>query len=117
MIQAGGQLELNRVADEQPYPSEIAALGSHGGVLPAGTVIVPGKAENAIQFADAAQVFYVLQRAPIITGQDLRGATPAPSANYPGQYEVRFQLSTAAAARFGPFTEHNPLADNDGHCA
>ncbi|HXO05780.1 MAG TPA: protein translocase subunit SecD, partial [Candidatus Sulfotelmatobacter sp.] len=26
---------------------------------------------------------------------------------YPGQYEVRFQLSTASAARFGPFTEAN----------
>src|SRR6202044_1906061 len=91
----------------QPYPSEVAALGSHGGVLPAGTEIVPGKAENGPNSQAQQQVFYVLQRAPIITGQDLRGATPAPSANYPGQYEVRFQLSTAAAARFGPFTESN----------
>jgi preprotein translocase subunit SecD len=107
VIQAGGQLELNLVADEQPYPSEIAALGSHGGVLPAGTEIVPGKAENGPNSQAQQQAFYVLQRAPIITGQDLRGATPAPSANYPGQYEVRFQLSTAAAARFGPFTESN----------
>src|ERR1700723_1058282 len=107
VIQAGGQLQLNRVADDQTYPSEIAALGSHGGVLPAGTVIVPGKAENTSNSQAQQQGFYVLQRAPIITGQDLRGATPAPSANYPGQYEVRFQLSTAAAARFGPFTESN----------
>jgi preprotein translocase subunit SecD len=107
VIQAGGQLELNLVADEQAYPSEIAALGNHGGVLPAGTVIVPGKAENGPNSQAQQQAFYVLQRAPIITGQDLRGATPAPSANYPGQYEVRFQLSTAAAARFGPFTESN----------
>jgi preprotein translocase subunit SecD len=107
VIQAGGQLELKLVADEQAYPSEIAALGSHGGVLPAGTEIVPGKGENGPNSQAQQQVFYVLQRAPIITGQDLRGATPAPSANYPGQYEVRFQLSTAAAARFGPFTESN----------
>ena len=107
VIQAGGQLELKLVADEQAYPSEIAALGSHGGVLPAGTEILPGKGENGPNSQAQQQVFYVLQRAPIITGQDLRGATPAPSANYPGQYEVRFQLSTAAAARFGPFTESN----------
>jgi preprotein translocase subunit SecD len=107
VIQAGGQLELKLVADEQAYPSEIAALGSHGGVLPAGTEIVPGKGENGPNSQAQQQVFYVLQRAPIITGQDLRGATPAPSTNYPGQYEVRFQLSTAAAARFGPFTESN----------
>src|SRR6202047_3292154 len=107
VIQAGGQLELKLVADEQAYPSEIAALGSHGGVLPPGTEIVAGKGENGPNSQAQQQVFYVLQRAPIITGQDLRGATPAPSANYPGQYEVRFQLSTAAAARFGPFTESN----------
>lgn len=107
VIQAGGQLELNLVADEQIYPSEVAALGAHGGVLPPGTEIVPGRVENGPNGQATQQGFYVLERAPIVTGQDLRGATPAPSANYPGQYEVRFQLSTAAAARFGPFTESN----------
>ncbi len=107
VIQAGGQLELKLVADEQAYPSEVAALGAHGGVLPPGTEIVPGKGENGPNGQGAQPVFYILERAPIITGQDLRGASPAPSSNYPGQYEVRFQLSTAAAARFGPFTESN----------
>jgi preprotein translocase subunit SecD len=107
VIQAGGQLELTLVADDQPYPSEAAALASHGGVLPPGTEIVPGRAEGATGSQQPQQVFYILDRAPIVTGQDLRGASPAPSTNYPGQYEVRFQLSTAAAARFGPFTEAN----------
>ncbi|MGB8542805.1 MAG: protein translocase subunit SecD [Candidatus Acidiferrales bacterium] len=107
VIQAGGQLELNLVADEQIYPSEVAALGAHGGVLPPGTEIVPGRAESTQAGQPAQQGFYILERAPIITGQDLRGASPAPSSNNPGQYEVRFQLSTAAAARFGPFTESN----------
>jgi preprotein translocase subunit SecD len=107
VIQAGGQLELKLVVDEQTYPSEIAALGVHGGVLPPGTEIVAGKGENGPNGQAAQQVFYVLERAPIVTGQDLRGASPAASTNYPGQYEVRFQLSTAAAARFGPFTESN----------
>ncbi len=107
VIQAGGQLELKLVADEQTYPSEIAALGAHGGVLPPGTEIVPGRAEGTQGGQQPQQVFYVLERAPIVTGQDLRGASPAPSTNYPGQYEVRFQLSTAAASRFGPFTESN----------
>lgn len=106
VIQVGGQLELTLVADDQPYPSEAAALAAHGGVLPPGTEIVPGRAEGATG-QQAGQVFYVLDRAPIVTGQDLRGASPAPSTNYPGQYEVRFQLSSAAASRFGPFTEAN----------
>ncbi|HXJ17712.1 MAG TPA: protein translocase subunit SecD [Candidatus Polarisedimenticolia bacterium] len=105
VIQAGGQLQLQRLADDQTYPSEAAALAAHGGVLPPGTVIVPGRSEGGA--AAAGQVYYILDRAPIVTGQDLRGASPQPSTEYPGQYEVNFQLSTAAAARFGPFTEAN----------
>ncbi|HYL69309.1 MAG TPA: protein translocase subunit SecD [Candidatus Limnocylindria bacterium] len=107
VIQAGGQLELKRVADDQSYPSEIAALGAHGGVLPPGTEIVPGKGDSTPGNPAPAQVFYILDRAPIVTGQDLRSATTSPSTNYPGQYQVDFKLSTSAAARFGPFTEAN----------
>jgi preprotein translocase subunit SecD len=107
VIQAGGQLALERVADEQTYPSEVAALAAHGGVLPAGTVIVPGKSEGTPAGQAPQQVYYVLDRAPIITGQDLVSATPEPSTSYPGQYQVLFHLSSAAAARFGPFTEAN----------
>jgi len=104
VIQAGGQLQLVRVADG-PYPSEAEALAQHGGVLPAGTTIVPGKNESAVAGQPAGQVFYILDRAPIVTGQDLRSADANSSTEYPGQYEVDFKLSTAAAARFGPFTE------------
>ena len=106
VIQAGGQLELTLVADEQTYPSEGAALAAHGGVLPQGTEIVPGRSDSA-SASDQAQVYYILDRAPIVTGQDLVGANPQPSTDYPGQFEINFHLSTAAAARFGPFTETN----------
>src|SRR5271155_3830596 len=106
VIQAGGQLSLNRVADEQTYPSEAAALAAKGGVLPPGTEILPGRSDSAAG-PTAAPVYYILDRAPAVTGQDLRGATPAPDTNNPSQYQVHFELSTAAAARFGPFTEAN----------
>ena len=36
VIQAGGQLELTLVTDDQVFPSEAAALGAHGGILPPG---------------------------------------------------------------------------------
>src|ERR1700693_4121369 len=107
VIQAGGQLELKRVADDQTYPSEVAGLAAHGGVLPPGTEIGPGQGESAPGSPAPAQVYYILDRAPIVTGQDLRSATTSPSTNYPGQYQVDFKLSTSAAARFGPFTEAN----------
>jgi preprotein translocase subunit SecD len=106
IIQAGGQLSLNRVADDQTYPSEAAALGAKGGVLPPGTEILPGRSDSAAG-PTAAPVYYILDRAPAVTGADLRGATPAPDTNNPSQYQVHFELSTAAAARFGPFTEAN----------
>jgi preprotein translocase subunit SecD len=106
VIQAGGQLAFNLVIDDQPYPSKESALAAHSGVLPVGTEIVPGEAEVAAG-ANAPLVYYVIARAPIITGADLRSATANPSSKSPGQYQVDFRLSTAAAARFGPFTEEN----------
>jgi preprotein translocase subunit SecD len=106
VIQAGGQLSLNRLADDQTYPSEAAALAAKGGVLPPGTIILPGRSDSAAG-PTAAPVYYILDRAPAVTGTDLRGATPAPDTNNPSQYQVHFELSTAAAARFGPFTEAN----------
>jgi preprotein translocase subunit SecD len=104
VIQAGGQLELRGVDDDQTYPSEAAALAGHGGVLPAGTELLPGKSETA-NGQPGAQVWYLVDRLPIVTGQDLRNANPTPSTEYPGQYQVNFSISTAAASRFGPFTE------------
>jgi preprotein translocase subunit SecD len=107
VIQAGGQLVLTLVVDPQQYPSEVAALAAHGGILPPGTEILPGKPENTSTPAQSQMVYYVVQRAPIVTGEDLVGATPQPSTSNPGRYEIDFILSTSAAARFGPFTEAN----------
>jgi preprotein translocase subunit SecD len=104
VIQAGGQLQLVRVADG-PFASEPEALSKFGGVLPAGEVLVPGRPESAGAGQPSGQVFYLLDRSPIVTGQDLRDATASPSTDNPGDYEVDFKLSNAAAARFGPFTE------------
>ncbi|HEV2491241.1 MAG TPA: protein translocase subunit SecD [Candidatus Acidoferrales bacterium] len=105
VIQAGGQLQLQRVVDDNPYPSEAAALAAHGGVLPVGSELVPGKPDTADQ--SGAQVWYLLDRAPIVTGADLRSANPGPNPQQPGFYAVEFTLSTASALRFGPFTQSN----------
>jgi len=103
VIQAGGQLELLRVVDTNPYPTEAAAQAAHGGVLPAGSELLPSKTTD--QSGQAS--WYLLDRSPIITGRDLRSATALPSTDNPGSYEVAFTLSTEAARRFGPFTEQN----------
>jgi len=107
VIQAGGQLELKLVEDPTTYPSQVAALAAHGGVLPPGTEIVAGRNESRTAAPDQGEVWYVLSRSPIVTGRDLRSATENRSTQNPGQWQINFSLSADAARRFGPFTEQN----------
>jgi preprotein translocase subunit SecD len=108
VIQAGGQLELKLVEDPTVYTSETDALQKHGGILPAGTELVPGRATTQTTSGTTeSQGWYLIDRAPVITGRDLRSATENRSTNNPGQYQVNFSLSAEAAKRFGPFTEQN----------
>jgi preprotein translocase subunit SecD len=106
VIQAGGQLELRLVEDPSPYPSQAAALAAHGGVLPPGTELVPGRPDSRNP-QDTGEVWYVLSRTPVVTGRDLRSATENRNTNNPGQWQVNFSLSAEGAHRFGPFTEQN----------
>jgi preprotein translocase subunit SecD len=106
VIQAGGQLELRLVEDPSPYPSQAAALAAHGGVLPPGTELVPGRSDSRNP-QDTGEVWYVLSRTPVVTGRDLRSATENRNTNNPGQWQVNFSLSAEGAHRFGPFTEQN----------
>jgi preprotein translocase subunit SecD len=109
VIQAGGQLELKLVEDPVTYSSETEALSRHGGVLPPGTELVSGRSESrpASGAPPVGESWYVLSRAPIVTGRDLRSATENRNTNNPGQFVVDFTLSAEAARRFGPFTEQN----------
>src|SRR5258708_8303459 len=69
VIQAGGQLELKLVEDPVTYSSQTEALSRHGGVLPPGTELVPGRSEtrNATGGIDTGETWYILSRAPIVT--------------------------------------------------
>jgi preprotein translocase subunit SecD len=109
VIQAGGQLELKLVEDPAPYPSQAEALSRHGGVLPSGTELVPGRSEtrNPSGGFDTSESWYVLSRAAVVTGRDLRSAVETRNSNNPGMWQVNFTLSPEAARRFGPFTEQN----------
>ena len=109
VIQAGGQLELRLVEDPRSYSSQSEALTAHGGILPPGTELMPGRSETrtASGAPEQGEVWYVVSRAPIVTGRDLRNATESRNTNNPGQWQVNFVLSSEAARRFGPFTETN----------
>jgi preprotein translocase subunit SecD len=109
VIQAGGQLELKLVEDPTTYPSEAAYMAQHGGILKAGTELLPDCVVSRTRSSNptGAENWYVLNRAPVVTGRDLRSATENRNTNNPGQYQVNFALSADAARRFGPFTEQN----------
>jgi preprotein translocase subunit SecD len=108
VIQDKGQLELTLVTEPNIYTSETDALSQHHGILPAGTVLVPGcEGRTTPGSQSQGQGWYLLSRAPIVTGQDLRRAAENRSATNPGQWIVDFSLSADAAHRFGPFTQQN----------
>ncbi|MHB8501849.1 MAG: protein translocase subunit SecD [Candidatus Acidiferrales bacterium] len=108
VIQEGGQLEFRLVEDPVVYTSEADALSKHGGVLPPGSELVPGRVEsNGAAGPPQGEGWYILSRGAAITGRDLRSATENRNANNPGQWVVDFTLSSEAASRFGPFTQQN----------
>ena len=108
VIQAGGQLELRLVNDPQTYPSVATYMAQHT-VLPASDELVQGCSDNRARTAgsETGEVWYVLNRAPIVTGRDLRTATESRNTTNPGTWQVNFTLSPEAARRFGPFTQQN----------
>jgi len=110
VIQAGGQLELRLVEGPTPYTSQAEALAANNGILPPGTELMPGKNESRATpgATPASEIWYIVSRAPIVTGKDLRTAQESHgSLNNPAQWQVNFTLSQEAAKRFGPFTEAN----------
>lgn len=110
VIKAGGQLELKLVEGPVPYTSQAEALAANNGILPPGTELLPGKNESRSTpgATPSAELWYLVSRAPVVTGKDLRSAQETHSnPNNPGQWQVNFTLSQDAARRFGPFTEAN----------
>jgi len=107
VIQEGGQLELRSVDDPDTYPSVAGYMAQHT-VLPAGTELVPGRAETRSPSggSDTGETWYVLGRAPIVTGRDLRSAVERRRIET-GDWVVDFSLSQEGASRFAPFTERN----------
>jgi len=109
VIQAGGQLELRLVQDPRTYSTQTEALSQHGGILPPGTELLQEdpRGRAASTQTPSGEVWYLVDRAPTVTGRDLRNATENRSTNNPAQWQVNFVLSGEAARRFGPFTETN----------
>jgi preprotein translocase subunit SecD len=105
-----GQLELRLVEDPRSYSSQVEALAAHTGVLPAGSELLPGNSESRnASGATGGEVWYLVRRAPEVTGKDLKpaGVQEVRQPNNPGAWQVDFVLTQDAARHFGQFTEQN----------
>jgi preprotein translocase subunit SecD len=95
-----GRLEITPVKDG-PFGNREEALAKYGGVLPLATRLTKGIPRPG----EAAEMWYVLSRTPVITGRDLRETRA--SRDEMGRWETDFTLSKDAAQRFGRYTEAN----------
>ena len=104
IIRQTALLELKMV-EAGPAATREELLASHGGVEPPGLEVVSGVTEGGGAGDRPAVSYYLVQRAPVVTGRDLRNARPTlDEFNRPA---VGFSLKSDGAIRFGNATGAN----------
>jgi preprotein translocase subunit SecD len=103
LLQMSAQLKISEVLDG-PYPSRQAAIAAHNGMLPPNSEVL--SYDQRGPDGAMAESWYLLNRTPEVTGRDLRSARPARDTQTQ-QWQVAFQLSREAGARFGQYTGAN----------
>jgi preprotein translocase subunit SecD len=94
IIQSTGMLELKLVERQAGTREELAP----GGADPTGMEVLPGA-------GDAGAVFYLVKKAPVVTGRNLRSARPSVDEN--NRPAVSFTLDSAGGQAFGKATGEN----------
>jgi len=95
------QLKIVEVKNEGPWKSKEEALGAKGGILPLNTEV--------LEYVSAVNGggWYLVNRTPVITGQDMRNARMSNDPDHPGRWETNFNLSQDGARKFERFTSAN----------
>jgi preprotein translocase subunit SecD len=102
IMQSTAMLEI-RQAMGGPYATEQEAYSANHGVLPPGTVLLPGR--NMQPGSGAPQdVYYLVSRTPAITGRDLRTGGASVGTDETNRPDVNFALTTEGAKKFAAFT-------------
>jgi preprotein translocase subunit SecD len=102
LIGTTAQLKIAEVKNEGPWPTKEAAMSAKGGILPINTELREWPAGQG-----NAPGWYLLNRTPVITGQDVRSARSSPDSDRPASWETSFTLSQDGARRFEKFTSAN----------
>ncbi len=105
IMQSTAMLTIQEVKDPNSYSAPENALAAHGGVLPEGSVILKSVERPDNPETEPADKWYILSRAPVITGRDLRSARVGQDEN--GRPEVGFTIKADGAQRFARYTESN----------
>ena len=94
-----GQTAQLKIVQEKegPFQSREAALAGKGGILPLGTELLEWPGHG----------WYLVNRSPVITGQDIRSATSSTDSDSPGRWETGFKLSQDGGNKFEKFTSSN----------
>ena len=103
LIGTAAQLKIVEVKDQGSWKTREEALAAKGGILPIGTELLDWPAG----IGNGSGAWYLVSRTPVITGQDMRNATPGPDSDSPGRWECSFSLSQDGARRFEKFTSSN----------
>jgi preprotein translocase subunit SecD len=99
ILKTSAMLELYQVIDG-PYASREEALSKRGGVLPLNSQLLSSQSKGGVNGET-----YLLARTPVVTGRDLRDASPAQGEG--AKWETNFVLTQDAAKRFEAFTGAN----------
>lgn len=105
LIRAESRLEL-KLVHSGPHPSEEEARQSLGGTVPPDKEILPARERRRTPGAPPVQ-YYVVEKTPVITGDDLRNAQAVPSQTGGTVYEILFSLRPSGAERFYTATSAN----------
>jgi preprotein translocase subunit SecD len=103
IMQSTAMLEIRQAMNNgQTYTSQDAALQASGGVLPANTVLLPGRSIGG-PGGNEGDVYYLISRTSAVAGHDLREARVSRNSqtNMP---EVEFFLTAEGGRRFSDFT-------------
>lgn len=104
ILQETARLEIHPVVGG-PYANEQAALqAAPGGALPPDQEVL--HFSGTIGNPNGSDSVYVVQRAPVVSGNEFRAADSAINPDT-GQRMVRFTLTTDAGDKFYDYTSHN----------
>src|SRR5688500_1731780 len=98
IIRSTAILELKFV-EQGPFSSEEDARKAYNDALPPDMLIVPGSGDGAAAAGTPATMFYVVRRASVVTGRDLRNARPTLDEN--NLPAVGFSLNQDGARKIG----------------